>query len=299
MADLREMYAQGDYRTCLQQAARAARINAPNTPKIDTFELALLKAECLMALRDGRTARRNLEVAQDSTDPAVARRARALDLLVRSSRGLKYAPKNVQSSGDLDISDPSNFQPAMLALLDDELAAIEPDVRRALRATDLSPMMPLVPRLLDVYALELTATAGSADRAKALGQPLGEHARELMARELEARDREISKYAELANQLVDVPVVHRHGGGGTRWWGNYGVTRRGLVSDERDRLYDLIDYLDKIEQTARKGEAIARTVDGNVQAWEQITAQADRVKQHAQETIDAEGIRTSGGVEAR
>jgi hypothetical protein len=286
MQDLHDMYDQGDYRTCLQQAARVTRLPVARQT-LDKDEVNLLRGKSLIALRDSRSALRALEPVLKSTTPQFATEARALTALVRASPGVKYTIKSGPKFNSIDLADPANLKPGMLALLNDQLIAIEPEVRAALAANNLAPLPPLAPRILDLYALEQTAT-GASDRTATFGTPLGEHARELIKNELAERDREITVMESMANELYDT------GGRGRRgWWWNNGVTRRGLVSDQRDRLDDMVDYLAKIEQTALKGQDISRAVNGNVGAWDEVLADAKRVRQHAQDVLDSEGIRTT------
>src|SRR5689334_18952344 len=52
MQDLRDTYAAGQYRTCVQQVARVLNLKTPAAEKYDRSELLGLRGDCLLNLGD-------------------------------------------------------------------------------------------------------------------------------------------------------------------------------------------------------------------------------------------------------
>jgi len=294
LADLKEMYDSGAYRTCLQQAARLMQLRPDHPSAVDRGQLALLRGQSLLALEDSASAIRVLQEAQESKDPEVGAHARALIALIRSSPKLRYvprtrdaAPASANSAEGINIADPRTRREAFFAFLNDQIASFEADARKAIAADNLNPSIALVPRMVELHAVERLATDKD-ERIGPIARQVGEHARELINRELDTQDKKIANVERVANQLIDVP------GGGSGWW-LHGITRRGLNSDERQDLYDLIQYLQRVVETSQQALNVAQSVNGNVQAWQDILTRAQTVREHAQNVLDAEGFRSGTG----
>jgi hypothetical protein len=284
------MYDGGAYQTAVQQIARVLRLRGDAAKPYDRDALLLLRGKTLLALDDPRAAKRAFEEAQTSVENDIALTAHGYVTLLNHSKLSIYTPPAGQQP--IDLVDPSKQPEAFAAVLNSELPAFETAAAAAAKADNLSPAIALVPKLLDLASVEYAATA-KVERVQPIAKQVGAHARDLIAQELAAQDQKITAIEKMANQLIDTGGYvgrRRHGRG---WWWNNDVTRRGLVSDERENLYQLVQYLQKIEDTTKRGQTIAKAIHGEVAAWDALAEQAELVKNHAQYVLDAEGVRTA------
>jgi len=292
MEQLRELYDSGDYRTCIQQVAGVMRLTGAAAKPYDREQLQLLRGETLIALNDPATAKRVLQEASKSSQPDVAIRARGLVALLSKSRGSIYTPRS-GGGKPLDISDPENRKRALEAMVTDEIGGLEAAAKPAQSADNLKPIIQIMPRVLDLNAVERLAT-GEDVRTRPIGAALGERARKLIGSELAAQAQRIQGIEQLANGVYDTGRTASSERQSRRGTVGAGVTRRGLNSDEREELYNLVEYLRQVEDTAKGAERMARMAQGDVAAWEEISAQASRVAENAQAVLDAEGVSTTG-----
>jgi hypothetical protein len=294
MADLKEMYDAGAYRTCLQQVSRLMQLRSDNANAVNRDQLLLLRGQCLLAMDDAPSALRSLDQAKDATDLEVSTHARALAALIRRSPGLRYVPKSHDAGSTIpadgiNIADPKTRKDAFRALMHDEFNSFQADARKAIAANNLEPTIALVPQLVELSTAERVAT-GSNERMKPISMQVGEHARDLIGKELEVQDKKITNIEKYANQLLNTGG----GGGGGQWWGG-GITRQGLNSEQRQSLYDLIQYLQRIVDTSQNARKVAASVGGDVQAWDAVVTRSQAVRDHAQQVLDAEGYRSGTG----
>lgn len=291
MDELKQMFESGDYQAAVQQSGRVLRLRGEAAKPYDRTAVQLLRGKTLLALDDPRAARRSFEDAQKSETNDISMTAHGYVTLLSRSKLSIYTPRTGNKTS-INISDPKNVPTALTALLDDELPAFQKDAAAAAKADNLNPAIALVPRLLELAGVEYAAT-GQYERVKPIGRDVGDHARKLIGTELAMQDQKISAIESMANQLVDTGGSRGRGTRGRRggWWGD--ATRRGLVSDERESLYQLADYLQKVEDTARRGLSVAQAVNGETADWETLVNEAERVKNHAQYVLEAEGVRTA------
>lgn len=292
MDELRQMYDNGDYQAAIQQIARVLRLRGAAAQPYDRDQLLLLRGKTLLALDDSRAARRTFDEAQKSAQNDVAMTAHGFFALLARSKRSVY----MKRSGDqaqINIADPKNLTAAFNAVLDDELPAFQKEAAVAAKANNLNPAIALVPKMLDLAGVEYAST-GKCERVQEVGKEVGARARELIKNELDAQDQKVTAIERMANQLID---TGGYGAGSRRgrrgWWWNNNVTRRGLVSDEREDLYQLVEYLQKVQDTTKRGQSVAQAVKGDTGAWDALVQQAEQVKNHAQYVLDAEGVRTA------
>jgi hypothetical protein len=291
MDELRQMYDDGDYQAAVQQIARVLRLRGAAAQPYDRDTLLLLRGKTLLALDDPRAAKRSFEEAQKSAQTDIAMTAHGYFTLLSRSKLAVYT-RRTGDHAQINFADPKNQVEAFNALLDDELPAFQNDAAAAAKANNLNPAIALVPKVLDLAGVEYAAT-GKCERVQPIAKDVGVHARELIKNELDAQDQKISAIEKMANQLIDTGGYGSGRRGRRGWWWNNNVTRRGLVSDEREDLYQLVEYLQKIQDTTQRGQAVAKAVNGDTAAWDALLQQAEQVKNHAQYVLDAEGVRTA------
>jgi hypothetical protein len=279
-AELRRMHDAGQYRICLQQIGRVLR--SGNAAKdYDHYDLLLLRGECLLHLEDPATARLAYVAAAKSPVAEQAREGRATALLLQRSTKLMYLPRSDNETGDgINVTSKEGRTRALRAFLDDELRVNAPQFRRAASAENLVPISDVLPQLADLYAVERTAAGGDA-KLRPILESIGRRARTLIDRELDLREQVIDAIESRANQRIDAPAY-----GGRWWWG--GDVRRGLYTPDRRELRDLIDYLQRVEGTAKLGQQLAVSFDADAKLWDPLIARASKAVRHAQDVLDAE-----------
>jgi hypothetical protein len=291
--DLRDMHDAGQYRTCLQQIARLMRAGGtPNTSAdakaLERFDLLLLRGDCLIHLEDPATAKLAYAAVKDSPDPKQSQEARATLLLLTRSVKVVYTPKTPAAAADsgtaagdgINITAHDRRTRALRALLDDELAASQPEFDKARSADNLQPIAAALPKLYDLYAVEKTAT-GTDTFMRPILMAIGERARTLIANELQAMEERIAAIEKRADQQLDWV------GPGIGWWAG-GTTRRGLYTDDRNELRDLNEYLTKIADTTQLGRRAAISFGADGTQWDPLIERAGRDVRYSQEVMDAE-----------
>jgi hypothetical protein len=277
-AELRQMRDAGQYRICLQQIGRVRR--SRNVDKeYDRYDLLLLKGDCLLHLDDPATAQLAYAAAARSPVAQQAREGRATVLLLQRRTKMTYQSRGGGAEG-ISLAGKESRARALRALLQDELRASDAEIRRAAAADNLVPIRDVLPKLADFYAVERTAIGGDAQLRPIL-ETIGQRARALIDRELDLREPTIAAVERRANQRVDVPAAP-----GGWWWG--GSVRRGLHTDDRRELRDLIDYLRRVEETARLGQQLATSFDSDATVWDPLITRALSAVRHAQDVLDAE-----------
>lgn len=259
----REHLKAGRHQQALAEISRGLR--APEVSEADQFAMLMLRGETLVALKSPQYAAEAFRDAAEATsDPEDRARARASAVLVRRSRGLAYTPTSPAGSKPIDIVDPDSRQKAMAALLDDTRRAMAPKVREAAKADTLPPIYELLTGLGDMAAVELAST-GTLEQTGPLLQALGERARSLIARELRQLDRRVETTLSRAGE-VEVLVGPNIG-------------RRGLHTQDREQLQQLVPYLEQIAAAAREGRGVADRFGNQqvVEQWEDLVLEADEM----------------------
>jgi hypothetical protein len=279
-AELGQMHDAGEYRICLQHVGRILR--SGNVDKnYDRYDLQLLRGDCLLHLEDPATAQIAYAAAANSPAPEQAREGRATVLLLQRGPKMTYVPRDDGGAADgISLATREGRIKALRALLQDELRVNRPAIDRAMNAENLVPMFDVLPRLADLYAIERTATGGDTQLRPIL-EAVGKRARTLIDQELDLREPSIAAVEIRANARVDYPA-----NGGRWWWG--GSVRRGLHTSDRRQLRDLIDYLERVEDTARQGQQLAAFFDADTTLWEPLTVRASKAVRHAQDVLDGE-----------
>ena len=259
----REHLKAGRHQQALAEVSRGLR--APEVSEADQFALLMLRGETLLALQSPQYAAEAFRDAAEATsDPENRARARASAVLVRRSRGLEYTPKGPGDAKPIDIVDPDSRQKAMAALLDDTRRAMEPKVREAAKADTLLPIYELLTELGDMAAVELASTRALQQTGPLL-QALGERARSLIGRELRQIDRRVETTLSRAGE-VELLVGPN-------------VGRRGLHTEDREQLRQLVPYLERIAAAAREGRGVANRFGNQqvVEQWEDLVLEADEM----------------------
>jgi hypothetical protein len=270
VAEIGKLHDAGQYRAALQEAARTLRTPAGEN---DKYQLQLIRGDALLHLDDAQTALAAYGVAMKSPDAKQSDVARAMSLLIRNSQNLKYTQKKGGGAEPIDIVDHNSRPRAAAALLSDKLASDRREIDAALSADNLKPILAAVDPIVDLIALEYVAT-GKDEQTHALGQGVAGRARDLISRELSRLNDQVGQYQRIADQIIDD--------------GGNGVTRRGLISTQRQELRDIVDYLANIHDVAQRGRQLAIKYHGAVDKWDGIARDSTDIGRHASDVLAAE-----------
>ena len=251
-AEVRTAIYQGEYSAAVKMASQALREGVGVLQRAERYELLMLKGEALMDAGSHAYAAHAFEGAMraaDGPDQLAAARAEALLAGRAARRSRKAAPPPVLPP-NLEVR-----KGAMRELYEGLRPPMESKVRDAAAGNKLPPMYDLLPSLLDLAALELTAD-GSLEKTLPLLRQLGDRARQLIGDELDRINAEVDRI-ELSSGEIQVV-----GGGGI-------VGRRGLHTADRKALERMRPYLSRIETVTRDGRRIGELVGdpAGVEAW--------------------------------
>jgi hypothetical protein len=249
--------AAGDYRAALQKIARLLSVTKESRPG-ERYDLLMLKGECQLQLKDRMgsvTTFKSACKAAGNLEQLAAARANAL-IVDRSVNGAYRSPS---AGGDtIDILNPESRKKAMAALLQDVWSKNKRDIDAAQRAETLPPIEKVFVAVADSYALEV-ATTGQAGEASAAMKQLGGRAFGLIRGEVSRYARAVDHMNQLANSAQD-------------YRGGWGVTRRGLLPDERGDLREAMEYLSKVQGRVREYREVAAKLGGDPQKWDALVA---------------------------
>lgn len=266
--EIRQKVDAKQYQDAQRQITTALSAIRSDDEGTDRFQLLMLRGECLLQTGQRASAVTAYELAlRCAPDTRGAALARAHVLLLKASFNNQYKPKQGANTTPIDILDRESRKAAFAAMREDQAKTLAPGLRTAMQAHTLPPMLNVLQPLLDVGYLEY-ASKGSAEETRAELQSLGMRARELINADLRRIRRETSTLEIAANSAAS------------------DYTRRGLFSQERTQAKETIEYLKKIEQTARdvRRRAIELGFDGS--AWEPIIAESADVADRLQALLD-------------
>jgi hypothetical protein len=270
----RAAFEAGDYAGSLRKISAALSSKGVRRDSPERYDLLMLRGESLLRLKQRQPAAAAFEAAasvmKGRADVDRAASATALATLVSASPNLTYKPGGDPGATGIDIVDPASRRAAMAALFHDLSARTDPAIDNALKDTSLLPTHALLPDAWRLYAVELAATGDTASTASRL-QDLGEHARTLVAAELER----ITSRLEQLNDLADEPT-----------WVTAVMSYRGLTTGERNELHELAEYLVKIQQTVENGRRISRLLGRTGENWDTLLADCATARDVAQRAYD-------------
>jgi hypothetical protein len=284
MADLHDLYAKKSYRVCLQQIFRVTNLRPDLAKAYDRGDCLLLRAYCFLGQRDGGSALIAFKAAEKAaTTGAQKVQAHAMRVLLTACPTLVYQP--MDRSAPLDILDETQRKKAMIGLCLDRFDPVAREISRVQNATTLPPMQAVVPRLLDLVALEKAGT-GSLERTLPIGRALGDRIREIINKELATVSARDSNIRQISSAVIWDGSGQTIGPDGSKWYG--GVERRGLSTDDRTTLRNDIDYLSRIQDTVEDAADLARMYTGNSDRWTDIVARAAQAVDLATSTLNSE-----------
>jgi hypothetical protein len=306
----------GNYKDALQKIAGALSLRGDAAKKVDQYQMYMLKAECHVRMKvPTMAAEAYTNAAKAATDDKSRNIAAAHELLMRKQRGLVYKPVTAQqgkspaATATIDITDPVNRRKAFAALFTDELAALQPKINAAKRATGLAPIFEafkLIPRLegIELAAAEPppdaipaaspspapSAAADAPQTHKLLGE-LAEQSRKLidaalrdMGKQLASIDREVNQFVEISRQVPDPRAPTPFG---VRYKIERAYKKKGPTDAQIKQLETLSTTCDQVAQTSQQ---IAEGVPTQAKGFETLITETGRIKKEAQRILDADYV---------
>ncbi len=280
-AQLRELYTAGQYHPCLQQISRLLFLKGAPATGVDRPSLLLLRGDCLVKLQDSRAAIKAYKDAETAAadDPPTALRARGGALILQNCRGLTYQPPGGQS---IDVTTDDGWKQAAAAIFDATWQSSQDALRAAQTAQDIAPIFQVVPRITDLFAL---ANVSGVDRTQlvTLTRSIGQRGREIILRVLAQQSAATANVQQNADVILSTTI------GPTTWgWGSGITVRQGLSTPDRNTLSNIIDVCSQAYSVAVQGREAAFLVGGNEGKWQDVVDQAAKVRDQAQNVLDAE-----------
>jgi hypothetical protein len=313
---------EGDYKGALQKIAAALSVRGEAAKKIDHYQLYMLKAECHVRTKAASMAvEAYANAAKEAPDDKSRNLAAAHELLMRKQRGMTYTPASrdkAKPAAAIDVTDPASRKKAFAALFTDELAALQPKLAAAKKATGLAPIFEafkLIPRLegIELAAADPKSPDPAAQAAPASAQvpppsgaapatpadaapqthkllaELAEQSRKLidaalrdMARRLAAIDREANQFVEISRQVPDPAVRSPFG---VRMKTERAYKKKGTTDAHIKQLQDLSNTADQIAQASHM---LAEGVPDQSKSFETLVTESGRIKKESERIMDAD-----------
>jgi len=272
ITEARKTFDAGDYRQALREISKGLSLTAPEPSPEEKYQLLMLRGESLLRIGERAYASNAFEAAVNAApDLQKAAVAKATAVLITLSSGPVYQPAG--GAGEpIPIVPPDSRTRAMQAAFGDQRDRHMPAIKRALEGDTLPPMLELVPRLGDMFVLELSSQ-GQPTQTSLILQSFGEHARSLMGQELRRIRKRVGSLEQLSNSLVEVE----------RPWNSW-FDRRGLRTVERDDLRQLTEYTERIRDAALHGRRITRSFGLKGEDWDPVLAEATDILDQARTT---------------
>lgn len=283
LADIEAMYAAGEHRLTLQQISRILQ----GSPPAVRAQLFFIRAQALLQLEDPATARQALdmverEAARSPEDPAIrsiAARARADRILIGLSRA---GSVTLPGRDPVPLADTAARAELYRLLFEERLAALQPDLPQINSASDLPTLSAFLPRVFDVHSLEIAATGNDA-RTGEIYAALGTRARTLIDRELQLLGTRIAAIRDNASRTETFAGAAVTG----TWWASTPI-RRGLHSNDRQALRQILSDLTRILDVCEQARSYAISLGRTPQGWDDLITRTRVLGEQAQGVLDGE-----------
>jgi hypothetical protein len=238
MAELRQMLQDKNYQPLVDTLT--ALLARPPDGAYDRGELLMLRGEAELQLNRPAAAASSFDsAAREATQPPAAAKGMAMAALARKAPDMKFVARTGDHRGHAwDITDAHTRSEALAALYADELAAATGRLQAANRATNLTPILQVLPLIAELAAIETTVT-GEALQTTSVATDVGLRAHALMEAALDDMN---SRVAQI-NKAADVNKQYSVNGRGT--WDQVG-----LNADMKNELGQIIQTCGQIVTAA-------------------------------------------------
>jgi len=277
----------------VKAAAKVLALHGPAAVGVDRFQVTMLKGYAQAGMKSMSTAVITFKSAiKETKDPREIALAKWTAELFRTAGSITYVPKSVgaggQKRGPFDLLDADQRKDAFAALLDDDLALLDPKVKEATISQKLPEIFPVLQQVVDLDQLDQIAN-GDDDKTTTLASGLLDHARNLLTNALKsdwARVGDIDAHANITTTVPTQVVIN-----------NSLVTqtttrKNGLSDSNRTELNNIISVCQKIHDAAESFLPLSKSDKD----WSTIISDADRVASRASDVLNADyGGTTSSG----
>jgi hypothetical protein len=277
---LRQMYVAGQYHPCLQEISRLLFLKGAVATNVDRPKLLLLRGDCLVKLKDSRTALKAYKDAEAAAtlDPATWLSARAGTVILQNCRGLTYMPPAIQP---IDVTTNDGWKQAAAAIYDATWQSSQGSLAAAQSAQDMSAIFPVVPIITNLVALNHVTGADPSQLIPTV-RSIGARARDIIGQFLAQQDQITSTVKQNASVVLNVTLPYS-------WWNDgYPAVRQGLGTPDRDNLNQVIDSANQAYDLAMQGKKAASLIGGVEGKWQELADQAIQTRDRAQGVLDAE-----------
>jgi hypothetical protein len=285
-AELAKQVDDGQYRDVLKSLQRVLDLKGTAAAPYNRAEMLMLRAECLLQLRETQGALSTLEAAAKEArgnkdqvpDPDMLGKAVALTVLVNKSPNLQYTPKTHTgpvAPKPINILDRTARTDAFKALFDDVLPDAKAKVRATENAKTLQPILDLAKSIAALRAVEKAATDADNESTVLVSQ-LTTRATIMLGNSVADMSAAVDSIAANANQVYTYPIPRINPATKQQYF-DQGTRRRGLNSDQGARLKTIQQ---NCAQTISACADLGLALDA-VDKFRPIANDADRVTQKA------------------
>jgi hypothetical protein len=277
----------------VKAAAKVLALHGPVAASVDRFEITMQKGYAQAGMRSMSSAVITFKSAMKETkDPRQIALAKWTAELFRTAGSTSYVPKtlgaNGQKRGPYDLLDTDARKDAFGALLDDDLAALDPKVKAATISQKLPEIFPVLQQIVDLDQLDLIANSTD-DKTQTLASGLLDHARNLLSNALKsdwARIGDIDTHANITTTVPSQIVIN-----GSLVTQN-STRKNGLSDSNKTELNNIISVCQKIHDAAQSFLPLAKSDKD----WNTIISDSDRVAARASDVLNADygGTTTNG-----
>ncbi len=262
------------YSAAVKTAAKLLAIKGPAAAEISRFQVTMLKGDAQAGMKSISSAIMTYKSAiKETKDLKEIALARWTAELFRTAGAPIFTPKmiavGVPKRGPFDLMVPDQRKDAFGALLDDNLAVLDPKLKAATISQNLPQIWPVLQQVIDLDQLDQIAN-GSDDKTTTIASSLLDHSRNLLSNALKAywaRIGDIDTHANVTN-TVSTPVYINN-----TLVQQTTTKKNGLSEANKSYLNDAIATAQKIHDAATVFMSVAKTDKD----WSTILADADRV----------------------
>lgn len=268
LQEIKVAFDQKEYPIAIKEADRTLIADASLTDS-DIYQIMMLKAESMLRVGNRVNAAQSFSAAA-RVAPTLAQIAwaRSTRLLLDRTSGVGYIPRSSADKQPIDVVDTASRKHAFTLLADDLRPGAVRQYENAMRATTLPQLEDAILPVSDVALLEI-AGGGESKPTLTMLNSLGKHAQQLIAEDTISTQRQISHLDRVAAAYEDYSV------GG----------RRGISSPERDQLYALRSYLDRVNERVRTYRDVAVRLGGDTSNWDRQLLQIIALESDVEATL--------------
>jgi hypothetical protein len=282
--EVQQLIDQKQYPAAVKAAGKLLSLHGQAAAGIDRFQVTMLKGYAQAGMKSISTAVMTFKSAKKETkdDNEIALADWTADLfhIADSTIFMSKTAGPQQKHGPFDLLNTDQRKQAFGALLDDNLAALQPKLKSAVVAQNIPQIWPVIQQVMDLDRLDVIAN-GSDEKTTEMSSALLEHARNLLSNALKTDWARVSDIDTHANTTVSVPTLTNIGGQVVTQEMTHKV---GLTGDNQSELKNIISVCGKIHDAAEAFISISKSD----KEWSSVLSDADRVAGRASDVLSAD-----------